>query len=67
MGGTAAVDEILGALDRGGDNFLEAAAATLGELGDRRALPALEKLARHQNADVAKAASAAIQRLRQHE
>ncbi|HUL53569.1 MAG TPA: HEAT repeat domain-containing protein [Opitutaceae bacterium] len=63
IGGKAAVDEILGALARGGDNFLEAAAVTLGELGDRRTLPALEKLSRHQNADVAKAASAAIQKL----
>jgi HEAT repeat protein len=63
IGGTTTVDEILGALEQGGDNFLEAAAATLGPLGDRRALPALEKLARHPNADVAKAASAAIRQL----
>ena len=63
IGGAPAVNEILGALEQGGDNFLEAAAATLGPLGDRRALPALEKLVRHPNADVAKAASAAIRQL----
>jgi HEAT repeat protein len=63
IGDKAAVDEILEALGQGNDNFLEAAAATLGLLHDRRALPALEKLARHQNADVAKAASDAIRQL----
>jgi HEAT repeat protein len=63
IGGKAPVDEILGAIDQGNDNFLEAAAATLGLLHDRRALPALEKLSRHQNADVAKAASAAIREI----
>lgn len=60
IGGKAPVDGILGAIDQGNDSFLEAAAATLGLLHDRRALPVLEKLSRHQNADVAKAASAAI-------
>jgi len=67
IGGPAAVDEILRAIEQGGDNFLEAAVATLGQLGDRRALPTLERLSRHQNADVAKAASAAIRQLQPHE
>ncbi len=64
IGGRKTVDAVLEALSGGGENFLTAAAATLGLLQDKRALPALEKLARHQNKDVAAAAAGAIERLR---
>jgi HEAT repeat protein len=65
IGGTKTVDAVLEALARGGsDPFLEAAASTLGLLGDKRALPALEKLEKHASQDVAKAATEAVARLR---
>ena len=65
IGGAKTVDAVLEALDRGGrELFLEAAASTLGLLGDKRALPALEKLEKHADRDVAKAAREAVARLR---
>jgi HEAT repeat protein len=65
IGGPKTVDLVLEALGGGGsDVFLEASAATLGLLKDRRALPALEKLQKHKNPDVAAAATEAIERLK---
>jgi HEAT repeat protein len=64
IGGPKTVDAVLEALDHGGSElFLEAAATTLGRLGDRRSLPALEKLEKHTDQNVAKAAKEAAARL----
>jgi HEAT repeat protein len=63
IGGRKTVDDILAGLDGGSDNFLEAAAATLGLLKDKRALPALEKLSKYQNQSVARAAAESIKLL----
>ena len=63
IGGRKAVDEVLGSLEGGSDDFLEAAAAALGLLNDRRALPALEKLAKHPSQIVAAAAAEAIRQI----
>jgi HEAT repeat protein len=65
LGGPKTVDGILEALGQGGgDDFLEAAASTLGFLGDKRALPALARLEENPNKNVAKAAAQAAERLK---
>lgn len=65
IGGPGTVETLLEAVGKGGsDPFLAAGAATLGLLGDKRALPALEKLMKHGNPDVAAAAAEALRRIR---